>query len=113
MNQIHGHEIQILKVCFVEGITLARVTDPDKYKWSDYGIGLDTRIEYSLPDGSVDKNVIIFGVDMISTVHIDNKGKDIVILDKISTQGLNVSSRNSIFNYFYKSRYKTLFKIAL
>ena len=44
--------------------------------------------EFSLPDHSVGKNVIIFGVDVSSSVHIDNKGKDILILGKGPTQGL-------------------------
>ena len=57
--------------------------------YSGYGMGFDTHIECSLPDGSVDKNVIIFGVDMRSSVHIDNKGKSIMILGKGITQGLN------------------------
>ena len=35
------------------------------------------------------KNVIIFGVDMSSSVHIDNKKKDILILGKGPTQGLD------------------------
>ena len=34
------------------------------------------------------RNVIIFGVDMISSRHIDNKKKDILILGKDPTQGL-------------------------
>ena len=38
----------------------------------------DNRGQYSLPDGSVGKNVIIFWFDMSSPVHIDNKGKDIL-----------------------------------
>ena len=38
------------------------------------------------------KNVIIFGVDMSSSVHIDNKGKDILILGKGPTQGLHDTS---------------------
>ena len=44
---------------------------------------------FSLTDGSVDKNVIIFGVDMSLPVHIDNKNKDTLILGEGSTQGLN------------------------
>ena len=32
------------------------------------------------------KNVIIFGADMSSSVHIDNKGKDILILGKGPTK---------------------------
>ena len=35
------------------------------------------------------RNVIIFGADMSSTVHIDNKGKDILILGEGATQGLD------------------------
>ena len=38
---------------------------------------------------SVGKNVIIFGVDMSSSVYIDNKRKDILILGKGPTQGLD------------------------
>ena len=35
------------------------------------------------------KNVIVFGGDMSSSVHIDNKGKDILILCEGPTQELN------------------------
>ena len=33
-------------------------------------------------------NVLILGVDMSSSAHIDNKNKDILVLGKGSTQGL-------------------------
>ena len=58
--------------CLFGGVTLAKNADPDNYVYSDYGIGFDSRSELSLPDGRVGKNVIIFGVDMNSSVHIDN-----------------------------------------
>ena len=35
------------------------------------------------------KNVIVFGVDMSSSVHIDNKKKDNLILGKGPTKGLD------------------------
>ena len=35
------------------------------------------------------KNFVIFGVDMSSSVHVDNKKKDILILGKGPTQGLD------------------------
>ena len=35
------------------------------------------------------KNVIILGADMSSSAHIDNKGKDILILGKGPTQGFD------------------------
>ena len=54
-----------------------------------YGIVSDTCRYHSLPDGSLGKNFIIFGIDMSSSVHIDNKAKDILMLGKGPTQGLN------------------------
>ena len=45
-------------------------------------------VEFLLLDDRVDQNVIIFGVDMSSSVHVDNKKKDIVILGLGLTQGL-------------------------
>ena len=38
------------------------------------------------------KNVIIFGVDMSSSVHIDNKKRDILIFRIGPTQGLDDTS---------------------
>ena len=35
------------------------------------------------------KKIIIFGVDMSSSLHIDNKGKDILILGEGPTEGLD------------------------
>ena len=60
----------------------------DKYRYSGYGIGFDRRGSFSFPGGGFDSNVIIFGVDMSSSVHVDNKKKDILILGKGPTQGL-------------------------
>ena len=40
-------------------------------------------------DGSYGKNVIISGADMSSSVHVDNKGRDILVLGEVPTQGLD------------------------
>ena len=45
--------------------------------------------EFSLLDGSMGKNVIMFGVDISSSAHIDNKKKDILILGSGPIQGLD------------------------
>ena len=58
-------------------------------KYSRYSIGFDSHGQYSLPGGNVVKNVIISRVDMGSSVHIDNKGKDILIVGKGPAQGLD------------------------
>ena len=50
------------------------------YKYSGYDVRFDSRSEFLLSDGSMGKNVIIFGGDMSSSAHIDDKGKDILIL---------------------------------
>ena len=54
-----------------------------------YSIGFDSHLEFLYTDGSYGKNVIIFGADVSSTVHVDNKGKDILILGEGPTQGLD------------------------
>ena len=40
-------------------------------------------------EGSMAKNAIIFGADMSSSVHINNKNKDILVLGEAPTQGLD------------------------
>ena len=63
--------------------------DLDKYKCKGYGIGFYSNSEFLFTDGSYGKNVIIFGADMSSSVHSYNKGKDILILGEVPTQGLD------------------------
>ena len=41
--------------CLFGSLTLTKNADPDKYKYSDYGIGLDTRLQFSCTDGSMGK----------------------------------------------------------
>ena len=51
-----------------------------EYKYSSHGIGFDSGLAFSFTDGSMGKNVIIFGVDMSLSVHIDSTNKDILSL---------------------------------
>ena len=57
-----------------------------------YGIRFDRKGSFSFPGIGFGQNVIIFSVDVSSSVHIDNKGKDIFILGKGATQGLGEHS---------------------
>ena len=59
-----------------------------KYGYSGYGIGFDKRGSFSIPSGGFGQNVLIFGVDMSSSAHIDNNKKDILVLGIGLTQGL-------------------------
>ena len=78
-----------LNDCLFGGVKLAKNADPDKYVYNSYGIGFNLHSEFSLPDGRKDKNFISFGTDMSSSVQIDNKSKDILILSIGATQGSN------------------------
>ena len=57
--------------------------------YTDYCIGFGSRSEFFFTDGSYGINIIIFGVYMSSSVNVNNKGKDILILGKGPSQGLN------------------------
>ena len=61
-------------------IELVKNANKIKCNYSRYEIG--TFGTFSMPNGGFDKNVIIFGVDMSSSVHVDNKKIDILILGK-------------------------------
>ena len=77
-----------LKNCFFGAVTLTKNADVDKYRYSGYGIGFDRRSSFSFSSGGFGQNILIFGVDMSSSAHIDNKKKDILVLGKGPTQGL-------------------------
>ena len=69
-------------------VTLTKNADIDKYGYSGYGTGFDRRSSFSFPGGGFGQNALIFGADMISSAHIGNKKKDILVHGKGPTQGL-------------------------
>ena len=77
-----------LKNCLFCAVTLTKNADIDKYGHSGYGIGFDRRSSFSFPGGEFGQNILILGVNMSSSAHIDNKEKDILVLGKGPTQGL-------------------------
>ena len=56
-----------LRNCLFGSIKLTKNANLDKYKYSGYDIGSDSCSE------------LLFGADMSSSMHIDNKGKDILV----------------------------------
>ena len=70
----------ILRNCLFGAVTLTKNADIEKYGYSGNGIGFDRRGSFSFPGVGFGQNVIIFGADMSSSAHIDNKGKNILIL---------------------------------
>ena len=80
------------KKCLFGAVTLTKNADINKCRYSGYGIVFDRKGSFSFPGGGFGQNVIIFGADMNSSPHIDNKGKDILILGYGPTQGLGEHS---------------------
>ena len=77
-----------LENCLFGAVKLTKNADIDKYGYSGYGIGFDRHGSFSFPGTGLGRNVIIFGVDMISSTKIDNRKKDILILGIGPTPGL-------------------------
>ena len=77
-----------LKDSLFGSVKLTKNADLDKNKYRGCGIRFEFK-EFSLTDGLVGKNVIIFGDYMSSSAHIDNKNKDDLILGKKPMQRLN------------------------
>ena len=67
---------------------MTKNADPNKYGYSGYSIGFDTLSQFLRSRGSWGKNVI-FGVDMCSSLHVDNKNENILVLGEGPTQGLD------------------------
>ena len=67
---------------------MTKNNDIDKYKYSGYGLRFNRKAEFSVGNG-FGRNCIIFGVDVNSSLHVDNKKKAILILGKCPTQGLD------------------------
>ena len=87
-----GHQLRNLNTdftlgnCLFASVKLTKNPDLDKNKYTGYGIGFDSRSEFLFTDRNYGKNVIIFGADMSSSEHADNKEKDILNLGEEQTQ---------------------------
>ena len=53
-------------------VTLVKNSDIKKIGYTGYGIGFDRGTTFSFPSGGFGHNVLIFGVDMSGSTHIDN-----------------------------------------
>ena len=88
--------------CLFGSVKLTKNSDLGKCKYNGYGIGFDSRSEFSFIDGSMGKNVIIFGAYISSSVHIDNKNKYILILGEGPTQELDDTTLTAESRYLIK-----------
>ena len=86
LDKLYVKTNPVLVNCLFGAVCLTKNIDIDKYKYSGYGIGFDRRGAYLLPSGNFGRNVII------SSVRVDNKGREVLILGKGPTQGLGEHS---------------------
>ena len=78
----------ILENCWFGGVSLSKHVDIDQYKYSGYGIGFDRKAEFSFGSNGFGRNIIIFGADMSSSVNVNNKIKNILVIGKDFVQVL-------------------------
>ena len=64
-----------LENCLFGAVTLTKNTDIERYKYSGYGTGFDRKGSFSFSNGGYGQNVLTFGADMTTSIHIDNKKK--------------------------------------
>ena len=103
-----------LKNCLFGAVTLTKNADIEKYEYWGYGIGFDRRGSFSFPGGGFGQNVIIFGVDMSSSIHIDNKKKYILEVGKGPTQGLESTlTAEKMYSVNFTVTKKKLSKLTL
>ena len=62
---------------FFGAVNLTKHPNIDECKYSGYGIGFD-RKEFFLLSNGIGRNVITFGVDVSSSLHVHNKKKDVL-----------------------------------
>lgn len=62
----------MLKDSLFEAVNLNTNNEQDKYCYSRYIIQFDSCLLFPLPNFDCGKNIITFGIDNISSVHIDN-----------------------------------------
>ena len=111
MNWVHLFQTIIILHLF-GALTLTKNADTDKYGYSGYGIGFDRRSSFSFLGGGFGQNVLIFGADMSSSAHIDNRKEDILVFGRGPTQGLeHALTAEKIYSYCDKK--EILFELTL
>ena len=78
-----------LRDCMFGNVQITINADPDKYSYWGYGIGFDCHSLFFIPNFNCGKYVIILGDYISSSVRTDNKNKDILVLGKWTTRGLD------------------------
>ena len=71
--------------CLFGSVRLTKNADPDKNKYSGYGIRFDSPSEFLFTNGNYGKNLSFLElIFWSSSVHLDNKRKELMIREKMS-----------------------------
>ena len=81
-----------LQNCLFGAVKLTKNSDIDKYKYFGYGNGFDSRGNFTHPVGGYGRNVIVFGADLSSYTHANNKTRSILVLGKAFIQGIDCTT---------------------
>ena len=76
-----------LENCVSGAVKLTKILKISTY--SGYGAAFASKESFSHPSGGRGKKVIIFGADLSSSVHANNRANNILVLDKYFIQGIN------------------------
>ena len=77
-----------LENCLFGAVKLTKNADIDKFKYSGYGIGLDSKRSFLHPSGGYGENVIIFRADLGNSTHVNNNTRSVLVLGKNFIQGI-------------------------
>ena len=94
-------------------LKITKTADPNQYFYSEFGIEFDSGPFFPIPNFDLDKNAIIFGVYMSSSMHIDNKYRDISIIGKGPIQGFDNTTLSAEAEYSINFSKKILLKSSL
>ena len=76
--------------CLFSAVKLTKKTaDIDKYKYSGHGTGFDSRGSLTHPGGGYGRNLVIFGAELSSSKHVNNKTGNILVLGRDFIQGVD------------------------
>ena len=70
-------------------ITNTTNSDTDELQYSGYGIGFDSTINFTHPDGGNGRNVIIFGAELSNSAHATNQTQSVLVLGRDFIQKVN------------------------
>ena len=87
------------KNCLFGTVTLTKNADIDKYGYSSNAIRFDRKGSFSFPGGEYGQNILIVGVDMNFSAHIDNKKRHIILRNRPNPRiRTYFNCRKNVFN---------------